>query len=94
MGVFTSKRCINTSTALGMAKNYYNILGIPENSNQKQIKDAYYKLAMIHHPDKNQGIHTQRFREIKEAYDVLSNDSSRKNYDNSMYLKNLFFNFL
>jgi len=82
---FISKRCINITAVLKMSKNYYDILGIPKSSNQKQIKDAYYKLAMKHHPDKNQGILTQQFREIKEAYDVLGNDSSRMKYDNSMY---------
>jgi len=76
-----SKRYINITATLKMSKNYYDILGIPRNSSQKQIKDAYYRLAMKHHPDKNQGTLTQRFREIKEAYDVLSNDSSRMKYD-------------
>lgn len=80
-----SKRYINVTATLKMSKNYYDILGIPRNSSQKQIKDAYYKLAMKHHPDKNQGIHTERFREIKEAYDVLSNDSNRMKYDSGMY---------
>lgn len=80
-----SKRNINTTTALKMSKNYYDVLGVPKNATQKQIKDAYYKLAMKHHPDKNQGNLTQKFREIKEAYDVLSNESGRMKYDNSMY---------
>lgn len=82
---FISKRNINTSAILKMSTNYYDVLGISKNASQKQIKDAYYKLAMKHHPDKNQGNLTQKFREIKEAYDVLSNDSSRMKYDNSMY---------
>lgn len=59
------------------------MLGVPRNSSTKQIKDAYFKLAMQHHPDKNQGVLTQRFREIKEAYDILSNESSRMQYNNS-----------
>lgn len=85
---FTSKRCINVSTTLKMLKNYYDILGVPRNASSKQIKEAYYKLAMKHHPDKNQGKLTQQFREIKEAYDVLSNESSRMKYnstDSGMY---------
>lgn len=83
---FISKRNVNTSATLKMSKNYYDVLGVPKNATQKQIKDAYYKLAMKHHPDKNQGNLTQKFREIKEAYDVLSNESGRIKYDNSMYL--------
>lgn len=73
---------------LQMSKNYYDILGVSRNANPKQIKEAYYKLAMKHHPDKNQGKLTQQFREIKEAYDVLSNESSRMQYNStnsSMY---------
>lgn len=81
----SSKRHFNISTTLKMSKNYYDILGVPRNANQKQIKEAYYKLAMKHHPDKNQGNLTQKFREIKEAYDVLSNQSNQIKYNNSMY---------
>lgn len=66
-----------------MPKNLYDVLGVSRNASGKQIKDAYYKLAMKHHPDKNQGKLTERFREIKEAYDVLSNESSRKQYNNN-----------
>lgn len=74
-----------------MPKNLYDVLGVSRNASGKQIKDAYYKLAMKHHPDKNQGKLTERFREIKEAYDVLSNESSRKQYNNSMYLLKHFY---
>lgn len=81
----TFKRCVNITASLRMSKNYYDVLGISRNANQKQIKDAYYKLAMKHHPDKNQGKLTQQFREIKEAYDVLGNESSRMKYNNSTY---------
>lgn len=74
---------VSTSTPLKMSKDYYNILGVPKDASQKQIKNAYYKLAMKHHPDKNQGNLTQKYREIKEAYDILSNESSRMKYNNS-----------
>lgn len=79
----TSKRCLNFTVASRMSKNYYEVLGIPKNASAKQIKEAYFKLAMQHHPDKNQGVLTQRFKEIKEAYDILSNESSRMQYNNS-----------
>jgi len=81
---FAPRRCVNVTASLGSSRNYYDILGVPRDASQKQIKAAYYKLAMIHHPDKNQGIHTQQFRDIKEAYDILSNEYSRKNYNNNM----------
>lgn len=81
---FTTKRHVNITSSLKMSKNYYDVLGVPKDANPKQIKDAYYKLAMKHHPDKNQGKLTQQFREIKEAYDILSNESSRTNYNKSM----------
>jgi len=79
----TSKRCLNFTAASRTSKNYYEVLGIPKNASTKQIKNAYFKLAMQHHPDKNQGVLTQRFKDIKEAYDVLSNESSRMQYNNS-----------
>lgn len=92
--VFNVKRHVNVSTAFKMSKNYYDILGVSRNASQKQIKDAYFKLAMKHHPDKNQGVLTQKFRDIKEAYDVLSNDSNRMKYNSSMSLfKYFFYNF-
>lgn len=83
---YSSRRCLNLTASWRMSKNYYDVLGVSRNANQKQIKDAYYKLAMKHHPDKNQGNLTEQFREIKEAYDVLSNESSRMKYNNSEFL--------
>lgn len=80
---FISKRRVNISATLKMSKNYYAILGIPRNADLKQIKEDYYKLAMKHHSDKNQGNLTQQFRDIKEAYDVLSNNFSRVHYNNN-----------
>jgi len=81
---FAPRRCVNVTASLGTSKNYYDILGVPRNANQKQIKDAYYKLAMKHHPDKNQGVLTKQFRDIKEAYDILINETDRMKYNNSM----------
>lgn len=92
--VFNVKRHVNVSAVLKMSKNYYDILGVSRNASQKQIKDAYFKLAMKYHPDKNQGVLTQKFRDIKEAYDVLSNDSGRMKYNNSMFLLKYLYNTL
>jgi len=61
-------------------KNYYEILGIEENSTQEQIKKQYRVLSKQYHPDVNpEG--GERFKEIAEAYEVLSNPQKRSNYD-------------
>lgn len=61
-------------------KNYYSILGVNKDSNDKQIKKAYYKLSFEYHPDRNRDIDTSKFNEITEAYDVLCGES-RSDYD-------------
>lgn len=65
-----------------MVKNYYEILGIPRNTSKEDIKRAYYILAHQYHPDKNNG-NEKRFKEINEAYRVLSGDLSKIKYDQS-----------
>ena len=64
-------------------KDYYQLLGVTRSATADEIKKAYRKLAMIHHPDKNQGQKKseEKFKEITEAYDVLSDDKKRQNYD-------------
>jgi len=62
-----------------MTKDYYAILGVPKNASKDEIKKAYYKLAHKHHPDK--GGDEQKFKEINEAYQVLSDDKKRNQYD-------------
>lgn len=66
-----------------MQKNYYDILGVDKNATKEEIKKAYRKTAMKYHPDKNQGDKEAeiRFKEASEAYEVLSNDSKKSNYD-------------
>lgn len=71
-----------------MKKNYYDILNIPKNATEKDIKKAYKKLASKYHPDKNVGKSKEEitknektFKEISEAYEVLSNPEKRKEYD-------------
>ncbi len=63
--------------------DYYKILGINRNATAEEIKKAFRKLAVKYHPDKNPGDKKaeERFKEINEAYDVLSNDEKRKKYD-------------
>jgi molecular chaperone DnaJ len=62
-----------------MAKDYYNILGIGKSASDEEIKKAYRKLAMKHHPD--QGGDELKFKEINEAYQVLSNPQKKAQYD-------------
>jgi molecular chaperone DnaJ len=64
-------------------KDYYNILGVSRTATEKEIKTAYRKLARKYHPDVNPGDKgaEERFKEMAEAYEVLSNTDLRKKYD-------------
>jgi DnaJ-class molecular chaperone len=63
-------------------KDFYQILGVDENASQAEIKKAYRKLALKWHPDKNDADNAeQKFKEINEAYEVLSDPKKRKSYD-------------
>src|SRR5437879_10239633 len=64
-------------------KDYYKILGVDKNANQKDIQKAYRKLARKFHPDVNPGDKTaeEKFKEINEANEVLSDPQTRKEYD-------------
>ena len=64
-------------------KDYYQTLGVARGADEKEIKKAYRKLAQQYHPDKNPGDKTaeQRFKEINEAYTVLSDADKRAKYD-------------
>jgi molecular chaperone DnaJ/curved DNA-binding protein len=64
-------------------KDYYKILGVEKSASEKQIKDAYRRLARKHHPDVNPGDKAaeEKFKEVSEAYEVLSDTDKRKKYD-------------
>jgi molecular chaperone DnaJ len=65
-------------------KDFYQLLGVSRTATPEEIKKAYRKLAMQHHPDKNPGNKKaeEKFKEISEAYEVLSDEQKRQNYDN------------
>ena len=64
-------------------RDYYEILGLAKNASTEEVKKAYRSLVRKHHPDVNGGSRDSAdlFKEIKEAYDVLSDAERRRNYD-------------
>ena len=65
-----------------MARNFYEVLGVPRNADRSEIQRAYRKLARHHHPDVNKDPSAEaRFKEISEAYDLLSDPELRQRYD-------------
>ncbi|XP_056242187.1 dnaJ homolog subfamily B member 9a [Seriola aureovittata] len=75
--------CILMITELILAKkDYYDILGVPKDASERQIKKAFHRLAMKYHPDKNKSPDAEvRFREIAEAYETLSDETRRREYN-------------
>ncbi|MBF0552429.1 MAG: DnaJ domain-containing protein, partial [Deltaproteobacteria bacterium] len=64
-------------------KDYYKTLGVPKSATEEEIKKAYRKQALKHHPDRNKGNRAaeEKFKELNEAYAVLSNKKKRQQYD-------------
>ncbi|KAK5002570.1 hypothetical protein LTR28_011258, partial [Elasticomyces elasticus] len=64
-------------------KDYYKILGVDKEADETAIKKAYRRLAIVHHPDKNPGDEeaAERFKDVGEAYETLSDSQKRARYD-------------
>ncbi|KAL5242361.1 hypothetical protein ACI65C_009771 [Semiaphis heraclei] len=79
----------NVNTIICVAyKSHYEALNISKSATHKEIKDAYYRLSMIYHPDKNKGSEeaAKHFRDITSAYEILGNVRQRKLYDSGANL--------
>ena len=72
-------------------KNYYVILGVPQSANREQIRNAYRALVKKYHPDKapDNPFADAHFKEIQEAYEVLSDQARRAKYDEERWLRGL-----
>ena len=70
-------------TKLSTKRDYYEVLGVDRNADEQAIKKAYRKLAMKYHPDRNPDNKEaeEKFKEVNEAYEVLSDATKRQNYD-------------
>ena len=79
-----------------MGKNYYSILGVSKNASDDEIKKAYRKMALKYHPDKNSSPGAEeKFKEIAEAYDVLSDGKCRRlSHHGNQFICNYFSNIM
>uniref|UniRef100_A0A6C0HZG9 J domain-containing protein n=1 Tax=viral metagenome TaxID=1070528 RepID=A0A6C0HZG9_9ZZZZ len=71
---------------LYMPENYYEILGVSQDADENEIKRAYMKLSLKHHPDRNEDKEeaTRRFQEISSAYETLKDKQTRQTYDHEL----------
>src|ERR1051326_1499016 len=62
-------------------RDYYEVLGVDKKASKEEIKKAFHKLAHKFHPDKNGSGDSEKFKEVSEAYSILSDDKKRAEYD-------------
>lgn len=73
------------TTALASAGNLYNVLGLKPTATQKEIKEAFYALSKLHHPDiSGTADSSKKFQEISSAYEILGDPNKRKDYDRGL----------
>lgn len=78
----TAEECEVPVQSVTPVKDYYSVLGVTTESNEDEIRRAYHKLALRYHPDKNpEEDAEEKFKEIAEAYDVLTDPQKRNLYD-------------
>lgn len=76
---------------MNINKDYYQILELHKGANEEEIKKSFRRLAVKWHPDKNpdsKDLALERFQELSEAYETLSDSSKRNHYDNYGYTRN------
>jgi len=66
-------------------KDYYKILGVKENAKKEEIHEAFRRLALKYHPDINKNVSQSFFKDINEAYHILSSDELREEYDKKYF---------
>lgn len=67
---------------MSQTENFYEVLTLTEDATEEQIKNIYKKLSLVYHPDKNSSpLAPEKFKQINEAYETLSNEESRRKYD-------------